>query len=319
MDFTQVITYVEENDLFLKEKDFYEIPIGARLPLIGLDYLEFLAAEYSLAHDIKPDVIYDPAEFFDRFVTFVVRHAAQQFGVESEFDGVFVKDANWRHEHDTQYMVTGSGDGYTRYVILPVAKQLPKFFFDIDPDSLQYQQEMKEVEAKRWDMERNKFLQKGSEEEKKFVTEFPTYDLVKLQLPIGHRNYHSMKHTVRQAIRHRNGVKLESFEERQARIEEEYKGEDEYPMTDSDDEWDIQKKAKLRIEKDRKWEEGKQKYMQNGTDLEKRLVNLPKETLENMIFSYQSYFEGDLDNPEEIISFLMKNKITDPNIPIVPR
>jgi hypothetical protein len=243
MNFSKVVSYVENDDLFLKEKEFYEIPIGTRIPLIGLDYLSFLATEYSLKHNIQPDIVYDPVDFFDRFVTVVVRHSDTEFGMESEFEGVNLKHANWRPELDTKYMVTGSGDGYTRYVILPVAKQLPKFFFDIDPESIEYQHDTKETEKQRWEIERNKFLQQGSEEEKKFVTEFPTYDLIILQLPREHRDYYSMKHTVRQAIRHRNGVKLESFEERMARVED-YKGDGDYPMTDSEDEWDVQEKVK---------------------------------------------------------------------------
>lgn len=313
MQFSFILQYLQDNDLFLKQNEWKDIPVHAKLECVGIDILERDIFENSLKYGIKNNQLNDPTTFFDSFITSIIRNTETNFGIECEYQDLKLDHANWRPEKKSNYMLTGSGDGRTRYITMVVAKNLPQFYFHIDPQSLKNQIKRAKHDQKRWHMEKEKFFRQGTDEEKKFLTEYQTYESVKKTLPVGHRSYYSIKHTVRQAIRHRNGIHLLSHEERDQKINlycQEHPHED-YPMTDSEDEWDIQENAKKQIREEKKWEKEKQFYLQNGSELEKQLVTLPKETLLHMMNGDDGYFIE--TSPKQIIPYLIKHNLTDPN------
>jgi len=168
MEFNQWIQYAEDNNLLLTEQTFKKLKRGVPYDVVEIDYLRFLAIEYGDRYNIKFNEIYDPIDLYSRIKETIVpngRYFMRKSPVLGK-DCCQVHDENVKYfevvlvpssfekslaennkrgskggysppyemglykTRDSRWLASGSGDGYSRYILWENLKKMPKVYID---------------------------------------------------------------------------------------------------------------------------------------------------------------------------------------------
>jgi hypothetical protein len=127
------VKYAEKNKLLFDVKRFNKMEIGERHFIVQVDYMKFLFIEYAKKFGIKEGEVYEPVEFFRKFKSELIKYSnkynSMAFNTKHDkvFQGAltnigFVVDNKGR-------LVSGSGDGWSRWMLWSDLETMPKFYF----------------------------------------------------------------------------------------------------------------------------------------------------------------------------------------------
>lgn len=244
-------------ELFLTSQQFASLPIGETKKFVPIDYIDFLSNEWPIKRGIEHDKPYF-ASFLSKFSVEVIRKPNGEVSLTDPQEEWSVEDANWRSDEEGR-MVTGSGDGYTRYISLDDLEGIPTFFFPRpeNDDGLTFEEEILERQRINNQMEREKFMRQGTDEEKELISSHTDTELCRMIY--GGKNLASFKHLVRSIIRKRKGLSND--------------------VSDSEDEYGLQLDREEEQKELERYESEKTEILANGTPKEKELAMRPREEL----------------------------------------
>ncbi len=125
--------------MFLTETEFLALEVGKSYDVIDVDYIQFLSIEYASQWNIEYNLTYDPDRFFNRLKCTITPTGKNRMvnvfqkrlmccDIKAKLRGDNVFDSSL-YSNDG-ILSNGSGDGWTRYMLLDKAKNLPQFWFE---------------------------------------------------------------------------------------------------------------------------------------------------------------------------------------------
>jgi hypothetical protein len=164
LEYSDWMKYAKDNNLFFGPKDYADLEPGKKYYAVQIDYIRFLSIEYPDRHNIKIDKIYDPVDFFNKFKSGltatgnitkkrkpVIRQrgknkccaaleenvASYEVIVDPYYDKSFGNDKEFKMDlsHvESNWLSSGSGDGYSRWMLWNNVAIMPKFYFTSPKD-----------------------------------------------------------------------------------------------------------------------------------------------------------------------------------------
>lgn len=150
VEYEEFISFINDNKLYLTEKEFVKFEIGEKICVIPYNYIQFLFYEYAKKYNIKPNKVYKPKNFFKRFKYYFtlledIKYKkeyvmtskgmekkdvtcypvkAKTFESKDKFEAALFKIKGYTH------LAWGSGDGYSRFILCENIDKLPNFYFE---------------------------------------------------------------------------------------------------------------------------------------------------------------------------------------------
>ncbi len=150
MEFDQWIKYAEDNNLLITEEEFLKLCKAKPYKVVQIDYVRFLAIEYGNQYDIKLDRTYDPMILYHRFIddfiptnvddltkSPVLKNCCEAKLEKVQFYGAILVPFNsndyyeiglYKTNEGQSWLSSGSGDGYTRWMLLSNLSKMPNVY-----------------------------------------------------------------------------------------------------------------------------------------------------------------------------------------------
>ena len=159
LEYSDWIKYAEKKKLFFGTNDYKKLEHNKRYNITQIDYIKFLSIEYASKFGIKNNKVYDPLTFFNKFKSQIItkNNVNNREGhvltkkknekccsikkqpvdyYEVIMDTTKDKSFNYHNTRDFSFFLTekgwlasGSGDGYSRWMLWENLEKMPKFYF----------------------------------------------------------------------------------------------------------------------------------------------------------------------------------------------
>lgn len=135
-EFDDWIKVAESKDLILKESDFLKLEKDVEYYVVELDYIRFLYIEYGKKYRIIKNKIYKPEELYKHHKDTIIRTGSEEIQQD-----VLVYEVIHKPYHNKPYeaglyaasphgwLASGSGDGYSRWMLWENLKLMPNVYF----------------------------------------------------------------------------------------------------------------------------------------------------------------------------------------------
>jgi len=204
MDFKDILTYAEENNLLIAWEQFNNYPENVPQKTIPLESVMFTSESHPNGADIVFEQIYT-SKFLEKFLVELTKSNGKV--KMTDYFHEFKVDAGMRDGHG--WLCSGSGDGWSRYIHWDNLRAIPDFkfvkseYYDEEYET-KNEIEYKEKQILARDMERKKFNRIGTDEEKELINNHTDEELEKMIF--GGRRLVCLNHLVKSIIRMKNGM-----------------------------------------------------------------------------------------------------------------
>jgi hypothetical protein len=157
LEFEDWIKYAEKNDMLITKDSFLSLTEKKRYAVVEADYIRFLAIEYGKRYNIVFDKVYKAPELYAQFKEYLARLDKGKIvkapvmkcdckeggkGVYAVFENVTQYEALLYHfdpeqdpfvislseVEDSKYLSSGSGDGYSRWMLWENVEKMPPLY-----------------------------------------------------------------------------------------------------------------------------------------------------------------------------------------------
>jgi len=158
LEYSDWIKYAEKKKLFFGPKDYVKMESDKKYYISQIDYIKFLFIEYAKKFGIKANKVYDPLTFFSKFKSqiitkdnitknesYVLRKRGKSSCCNVAKESINHYELNIDPKHDKTFsgktmdislyltekhwLASGSGDGYSRWMLWDNLAKMPKFYF----------------------------------------------------------------------------------------------------------------------------------------------------------------------------------------------